>query len=586
MTTDNFMRHTFLGISGQAVGAQEISLQARNVCTIVSHYQQRGLLMLQNKFCSSTNRNRLSILIGAFLSALLVFIVFALSSTGNQFVALDDIEYIVENPHIATISWDNVIHTFTSVTNSNWHPLTTLTWMLDRQLWGLDSTGFIRTNCLIHAASVFMLCLLFNNLFQIATKRQQGTELTTGTPSHLMVQLAAITSALFFGLHPLRVESVVWASQRKDVLCLFFISLAVYFYLRTVDTAPQNVQQINGKKTRYYMTLSFAALALLSKPTALSLPLIMLLLDWYPLARISDRSSLFRCAVEKTPVILMACAVFMLTIAAQQESTVPLFNLPVAARILVAGKAVLFYIVKTIYPSGLSAIYYHPGNVVNTALFEYLGYALLAGLISLAAVFSVKYTRLWAALWLFYFITLVPTLGLIQVGKQWAADRYSYIPALSLSLAWGIVLIWLYTRIREQSHHAAITFITLAAICHLSVTTYLTVRQVGYWHDTGTLTTRIIEQSADISGDPYYYRALYRAKEGRYELALNDIHKATELAFRNAQTADFGSLFINKAILLRKLGRNSEALDAAKMAEQVSTSPLPDSFQQMLKRLR
>src|SRR6185369_4473332 len=180
---------------------------------------------------------------GAIFSAMLSFFVF-ITASDNQFVALDDFVYIVNNRNIATLGWDTAVWSFTSFYEGNWHPLTMLSLALDRAVWGLKPFGYHLTNIAIHSCTVFCSCFLFSQLLRAAHSIRTGSDVGscgTVTPpgrciglSDRAVAVGSIAGALFFGLHPLRVESVVWASERKDVLCLFFMTTSLWMYVRYV----------------------------------------------------------------------------------------------------------------------------------------------------------------------------------------------------------------------------------------------------------------------------------------------------------------------------------------------------------------
>jgi hypothetical protein len=445
--------------------------------------------------------------------------------------------------------------------------------MLDYRLWGLNPNGFHLTSIALHSMTVFCLCLFFAELLPFIFRNQRRDT----APS---VIRAAIAGALFFGLHPLRVESVAWASERKGVLCLLFFTLACWTHLRHNRRAMADPAQPCWRSAPYWGTLAMTALALMSKPAAVSLPLVLLLVDWYPLGRITDRPSLFRCTFEKIPHLLLTGLGIVLTLFAQQSAMGHLQDVSLASRLLVACRALIFYLGTTIWPAGLAALYAHPGNVTSIALAPYLGYAAVVIGISAAAILTVRRAPQWLALWLFYLITLLPMLGLIQVGIQWRADRYSYLPSLGLALLWGGGISWLAARLRSAGHHVAATICLLLAAGQLVALTGVTMRQIPFWHDTGTLATRIIRLMPEASTDPYYVRAEYRINLGEDALALEDINTALKVALRDRQTDIYPQIWSAKAQILANLGRYPEAKAAADQAVQISGGQLPAEFLQ------
>lgn len=525
------------------------------------------------------NRYRLTLIIGATLSAVAVFLLFFLASRPNQFVGFDDYAYIVENRQLGLFGWNAIIADFTTFIAGNWHPLTMLSLKLDLYMWGFDPSGFHRTSALIHSATVFGLCFLFHELLQIICRKSYPAEADRfSSQKSISLIVAAIGGALFFGLHPLRVESVVWAAARKDVLCLFFITAALWFYLRFANRGSSTEGKAPFPTGFYLASLCFTALALMSKPLAMSLPLILLLIDWYPLDRITSRTTFVRCVVEKIPFALLAIFDLAMTMAAQRVAMNKMPELSAVSRLLVACKALLFYLVKSIWPSGLAAFYDHPGNVAVSALPEYLGYAAIAGAIILAALFAGRLSRLWPALCLFYLITLFPMLGIIQVGRQWAADRYSYLPTVVLSLFWGWGCVWLVRNFREKGQNRAATLVILLAVGQLATNTLVTVRLIPIWHDTETLATRVIDHEPNRSARPYLARAAHRFNSRDNVRALDDIEEALKIALRRKDTELYPQLGSTRAVILYRLGRKQEALESADWAIKAGAEKLPEHF--------
>lgn len=335
-----------------------------------------------------------------------------LQTLNHPFTHFDDTIYITENPHVREgFSTKGLAWAFTTSTGGYWNPLTWLSHMLDVELFGMESGGHHAVNMLLHWGSAILLFL--------ALRGMTGAYWRSGFVASL------------FALHPLHVESVAWAAERKDVLCAFFFLLAVWSYGAWVRRG--------GAGHRILVAVAAAA-ALLSKPTAVTLPFALLLLDGWPLRR---KDPFLRRVREKALLFAMAIACAVGTyLAAQGAGVIPPSGLyPFGIRIANALVSYTSYLVKTIWPVDLAVVYPHP-YITRTPIpaWRIFGSAiLLAG--SVWAAFRARNTRpylLTGCLW--YMVLLVPMAGIVQAGGQAMADRYTYLPLIGvfLALAWGI----------------------------------------------------------------------------------------------------------------------------------------------------
>ncbi|MCK5716580.1 MAG: hypothetical protein KAH77_03755 [Thiomargarita sp.] len=365
-----------------------------------------------------------SILIVVFIIAS-VFLAYS-DALNNQFLMTwDTQEYVVFNAHIQAFTWENIWWMLTNVEMINWHPLTWFSHALDYALFGLDPWGHHFVNILIHAFNsilIFVLVIVFMSFREQAIDNK--------------ILLTAGVAALLFGIHPQHVESVVWIAERKDVLCLFFILLTFISYVFYVEKL---------RRSWYALTLLCFILALLSKPMAVTIPVILLLMDIYPLNRTpltasTQVVSYQKLLIEKIP--FFACTVFtiVITLFVQQKAMFPIEGLGILSRILNAFNTIFFYIAKFIFPVSLSP--YYP---LNTQINDLEHYKILIPII--AAVFTtILCVYLWVKkqsyylmiAWLFYLITLSPVVGIIQVGGQSAADRYVYLPTIPFYILLGL----------------------------------------------------------------------------------------------------------------------------------------------------
>ena len=356
-----------------------------------------------------------------FISLGLVLVVVAIygQTLGAAFIAFDDPGYVSQNAHVrAGLSWAGLRWACSTFQQSNWHPLTWLSLQLDAQLFGLNAGGFHLTNLLLHAA---------NTLLLFAWLRRSTKALW---PPALV--------AFFFAAHPLHVESVAWVTERKDVLSTCFFCLTLIAYGRFVEGGPR-------RRRWYALAVGLYGLSLLAKPMLVTLPALLLLLDCWPLGRLTPATWRLRgrsLLVEKLPFGLLAAGSCGVTYLAQRtQAVVPLEKLPLGFRLASAALGLGTYLQKTLWPVNLGVFYPYWHAV---AWWQPLGWGLgLAGLTALA-LWRGRTQPYLAVGWLWFVGTLVPVIGLVQVGSQAVADRYTYVPHLGLfvALAWSGQAAW------------------------------------------------------------------------------------------------------------------------------------------------
>jgi len=446
--------------------------------------------------------------------------------TGNAFIPFDDDEYVTDNP-VVRDGWTarGVAWAFTAFHSNNWHPLTWLAHMTDAELFGLDAGGHHRTSLVLHALNAALLFLLLRAM--------------TGA-----LWPAALVAALF-ALHPLHVESVAWASEKKDLLSTLFWLLTVGAYWRYARRPGLG---------RYLAVVALFALGLLAKPMLVTLPFVLLLLDFWPLARRLQGSLL----LEKVPLLALSAASCVVTWLAQQSGGVvkSLESFPLSLRLTNAVVAYIAYVGKLVWPTRLALVYPHPRTFPP---WEVLGaVALLAGVSVLVVVLRRRRPYLLFG-WLFFLGTLVPVIGVVQVGNQAYADRYTYVPAIGVfvMLAWGLrdLLAW-----RPPLR----PFVAVAVVAVLVFLGARTRAQTRLWKNGVT----IFEHTVAVTRDNYRmhdYLGTLLAKEGRIEEALASFREAVRIRpqFTQAQ--------YNAGSAAYRLGRYEEA--EAYLSEAVRQEP-------------
>jgi tetratricopeptide (TPR) repeat protein len=382
----------------------------------------------------------------------------------NGFVSLDDPSYASRNPHVKQgLTLESLQWAWSNTECSNWHPLTWMSHLLDGQLFGLDPAGHHATSVLLHALNTALLFLLLQRM--------------TGA------RWRSFAVAALFGLHPLRVESVAWISERKDVLSAFFWILAIWAYVRYADNFKS---QISNLKFFYALSLGLFVLGLLSKSMVVTLPFALLLLDYWPLRRWGQTPAR-RLLLEKVPFLILAAADSMVTFVVQQQggSVTPADTLGLSARLANAVVSYARYLGKIAWPVDLCAVYQHPGHWPAGTV---AGAGILLGVVTALVLWRWRDMPWLGVGWFWYLGTLVPVIGLVQVGRQAMADRYTYIPSIGLFVAvvWGAARLTERWRNRESIAWAATGAAMMACIA-------LTVRQIGYWKDSRALFGRALD---------------------------------------------------------------------------------------------
>jgi tetratricopeptide (TPR) repeat protein len=421
---------------------------------------------------------RLKYFVAGFVS-LLTFLVY-LSGLHNEFVLWDDNVYVYENPHLHPLNLAFFRWAFSAFYAANWHPLTWVSHALDYAVWGLNPMGHHLTNNILHAVNTFIVVILIAKLLEAwRTSRQQDPLLSLSEEGGYIV-IAAVTG-LLFGLHPLHVESVAWVSERKDLLCAMFFLLSTLAYTKYVSN-------VGGLRNEHYILVLFLfALALLSKPMAVSLPVVFLILDWHPFNRIRSMKSFLSAFLEKLPLIALSLASSVLTVLAQKAGgAIKSFEvIPLASRVVVAVESLLSYLWKMVLPMNLTPYYPYPKGMSLFSAESLLSSILVSGITG-ACIIMVKKQKLWLAVWGYYVITLLPVIGIVQVGGQAMADRYTYLPSLGPFILVGLLAARLWKKFL-LGRGAGAGLVVVAAILIVGSLSFLTYRQIAIWKDSLSL---------------------------------------------------------------------------------------------------
>jgi len=491
------------------------------------------------------------------LLALLTLIVFVQVFTFD-FINIDDIVYVTENPFVLQgLNFETVAWAFTTTDFAPlWQPLVWLSLMLDVELFGPWAGGFHLTNLLLHIANTIILFLWLSRLTESLWR--------------------AFFVAAFFAVHPLHVESVAWISERKDVLSTFFGLISLAAWLRYVKTTDRKWYAATG--------LAMAA-SLMSKPMFVTLPFLLLLLDDWPLRRINSgtdydqaghvvQRSWTGLVVEKIPFFALS-AVFCITAYLAQSkggATDMLRDLSLADRFANAAVAYATYLEKVFWPSNLAVFYPHPGDGLSmTAVIGSAG--LLVGVT--IAVFLQRAKRPYLIIgWLWYLGTLVPVIGIVQIGYQQMADRYMYVPLIGILLA----VTWLVPSQNQRNNVVA----TLAAFCLLACT-MLSCLQTRHWKNSITL----CQHGLEVTQDNWFLHSAMGSTVMQNpkspDLLLLPNQSPLQLAEHHLRTAiriqpNFSTAHYNLGIVFNTYGQLAQANDSFRRALEIDATEIRSQF--------
>ncbi|PKN51619.1 MAG: hypothetical protein CVU55_11815 [Deltaproteobacteria bacterium HGW-Deltaproteobacteria-13] len=469
-----------------------------------------------------------------------------------NFVNIDDEVYVTQNSHVQSgITLEGLRWAFSTTYGEFWHPLIWLSLMFDYQLYGLNAAGFHVTNLILHILSTLLLFWLFNRM--------------TGS-----IWRSAFVAALF-ALHPLHVESVAWIAERKDVLSAFFWMMTLCLYVYFTEKPVFR---------RYLLVVFGFACALMSKPMVVTLPVIMILLDYWPLKRFESKKNnwIFWQLKEKIPLFFLSAIFSIVTIYTQSNPSAKHFS--PGSRLANAPVSFITYLEKTFWPHDLAVFYPFSDKL---PLGQVLGFTLLIIVISIAIIVMVRRLPYLFVGWLWYAITILPVIGILQTGDFSMADRYHYLPSIGIAvmLAWGVPLLF-----RHENTLKKILF--PAGITVLAVLAVLTWQQSGYWKNNialfghalqvtkdnyiahGNLGVALFNEGKNEKAIYHYNKAiaimpdqilLYDnrgsayAQLGRYQLALDDFNKAIRMR------TDYAGSYNFRGVLYAKLEQQKLAID-------------------------
>jgi len=515
---------------------------------------------------------RLAAIVGS-----LAFVLY-LPALQDGFVNWDDDVYVFDNIHIWTFNLAFLRWAFSDLSQGFWHPVTWISHAADYAFWGLNPTGHHLTAILLHALNTFFVVVLIVRLMDVANtalnnrfaggKKPSGGENGLGSayplqggdegeggqlpfPDTKAILITAGVTGILFGIHPVHVESVAWVAQRKDLLCAFFSILSIIVYI-------EYAKSVTSRSYRHYaLSFVFFILALSSKSMAVSLPVVLMLLDWYPLARLNSGRDVMFLLREKLPFIAFSVIFSAVSFFAQKAMGAMSFmaTVPLASRVLIAFRALATYLLKMLWPFDLLPVYPYPKDI-SLLLPEYLFVIAIVCCISAACIYTAGRQRLWSAAWIYYCVSLLPVLGIIGTNFVPMADRYTYLPGLGPFFVAGITIAWAWWRAGLQPRWGQglrWSFLCLA----LSLTVFLSyraVQQILVWKDSTTLWNYVIQKAPGQVPAAYNNRGIMFTEAKQYDRALEDFNAAIAL-----EPSPLG--YNNRGMVLKRIGRVREAIE-------------------------
>lgn len=514
------------------------------------------------------------------VSAGILFVVVAvfclyLPTLGNGFVNYDDPGYILDNPAIRVLDFNLLRWSFWGFHEQFYIPFTWLSLALDYHFWGLDPKGYHLTNNVLHAINAGLVTLLCREFLESLWVRQKN-ELMPDELRQPWILMACLAAGLAFGFHPLRVESVAWATERKDVLSAFFALSSLIAYVRY---ARERAESVNSSCWLWYLaSIVLFLFSLLSKPMMVTMPAVLLLLDWYPLGRLTGKREILEVIKEKVPFIGLALCSLVIVLFSQLDGGVSFAEVSILSRLLLACKSIICYVFMMVWPSGLVPLYPHPGNEAALDKLEYvLSVVAVCSISVIAWRLAIKGNRKWLWVWCCFLITLLPVIGITQVGLQAMADRFTYIPAVFPT----IVAMMLFLRIPSYceaagfKHSVAVSLVVFLFVLIVSAYTTISRNLMAVWFDSGTMWSRVIDIKPMEFAQAYHSRGYFYAERGEFEKALEDMNKSISVV-KSKYPQKLPNAYMGRGVILMRMNRFQEAYDDFSKVKAIAQEPMPE----------
>jgi tetratricopeptide (TPR) repeat protein len=467
----------------------------------------------------------------------------------SDFVNWDDTDYVLNNEMIRTLDIDMLVKAFTNISIFHWVPLLWISYAVDYHFWGLNPLGYHLTNIILHVVNTGLTVAIADGLFR---RHFAGKEPLSA--AKYLYPAMLLLAGLLFGIHPAKVESVVWVTERKDVLNGVFILSAIYCYLRYVQQKEEAEGSPRISKA-YVFSLILFFLSLMVKPSSAFIPAALLVIDWYPLGRLK-KGKIWSLLLEKIPFVAVVAAILVTSVIFKLKGGAfnPLSEFPFWIRVIASGNAIAEYLKIMLYPIGILPYYELPYAIPKVFILK----AAAIGCLICFSLYWIKKAPWFPAIILFFTITIFPSLQFFADGAQLVyASRYTYLPSLLPCIVLAALLTTLYQKLTTSAAPAGRILTAGVAIALLVFYGVLTQDLIGVWKNSGTMWSRVI--AAKTFDRAYFYRGLYYVDAGKYDAAIADYSKCIEI-WTEKKIPDIYNLYAFRGEALIKAGRYAEAV--------------------------
>ncbi|MDD2733607.1 MAG: tetratricopeptide repeat protein [Desulfuromonadaceae bacterium] len=498
----------------------------------------------------------------AIVTALVCMIVY-LKALSCDFLNFDDHEFVLNNSYLKNFDWNLVEWAFTTIApiSGSWIPLSWLSYALDHLIWGLNPVGFHLTNILLHSVNAGLVVMIADRIL-----RNRLSEFDPALDLKILYPAALLLAGLLFGIHPLRVESVVWITERRGVLNGVFALLSILYYLHFAEGVESGA---DGRKTKvpYFLSLSFLLLSFMAKPISVVIPALMLVLDWYPLQRIR-RETVTRVIFEKVPFFFFAFTMTAVSIYLGGQDgglKTGAASLPFWQKVVLSGNAIFEYIQLTIWPVGILPLRIIEDPIPSAYIVKGCAVAILF------IVVCIFCERRWiAATSLCFILPILPVLAFFQMNDVAYAARYTYLPSVALSITGAVLLVRVYLAIRDGYQRYLVAGLAVSLLLFYGIVTQL---QIGIWKDSGTFWSRVIEYQPYARA--YFLRGLFFVDSGKFQAAIKDYTSCLDLAARERLPAGyFANIYGFRGEAFETAGQFQDAVEDFNSAIRINPHPL------------